>query len=229
MKRSFHFILLIILSSYLACKQEPSAKATNAIPSEAVNIAKAHGIEQWDAVQEISFRFNISRDSMTFGRSWRWNPKSGDVTRYTDMDTVSYNRAAMDSAQMAVDRQFINDKFWLLIPFQLVWDNGVTYSDSKAAVAPISGEPMQVLTIQYADSVGYTPGDAYDIFYDNQSIIREWQYRREGNPTPNLVNTFTSYQTFNGLVLATEHRRAEGDWNLFFTDITVLKESENEL
>ena len=73
----------------------------------------------------------------------------------------------------------------------------------------------------YSNEGGYTPGDAYDIYFDDNYIIKEWSYR-EGNITePSLSNTFENYQEFNGIKIALEHKKAEGDWNLLLRNIKV--------
>jgi hypothetical protein len=75
----------------------------------------------------------------------------------------------MDSLAIKIDRAFINDKFRALIPFQLVWDD-VEYTTETLVAAPISQKLMNKLTITYPDKGGYTPGDAYDIFFDEDYI-----------------------------------------------------------
>ena len=35
------------------------------------------------------------------------------------------------------------------------------------------------------------------------------------------VNSFENYQNFNGLLIAQEHKKSEGDWNLLLRNIKV--------
>lgn len=130
----------------------------------------------------------------------------------------------MDSIALKADRGFINDKFWALIPFQLIWDEGTTISEVEKSQSPIKKEKLNKITILYSNEGGYTPGDAYDIYFDDNYIIKEWSYR-EGNTTePSLSNTFENYQEFNGIKIALEHKKAEGDWNLLLRNIKVVLE-----
>jgi len=212
-------ILLIIslVSVCFACKQKAEAVLPKKDISVAEKIANAHGFENWKNVSEIQFTF--------FGkRNWIWKPKTDDVTLITETDTINYNRNSIDSISKRADRGFINDKFWLLIPFQLVWDAGTTISEPVVVNAPISNIKMNKITILYSDEGGYTPGDAYDIYYDDAYIIKEWGFRKGNKPEAGLVNTFENYQDFNGIKIALDHKKGTGDWNLNFSNVKVSLE-----
>lgn len=216
MKKTIIIILISIL--YISCKQNTETKTVVPKLSIAEKIANAHGYENWANVSEIAFTFNERR-------SWKWQPKTNDVTLIQDTIEVSYNRAKIDSTLTKIDRGFINDKFWLLIPFQLVWDEGITISEPIKTEAPISKTEINKITLLYASDGGYTPGDAYDIYFGDDYIIKEWAYRKGNSPESGLINTFENYQDFNGLKLALDHKKGEGDWNLKFSDVeVVLKE-----
>ena len=140
MKSLFTGLICLLLVS--ACKSDKSETTVSEVPQEltiAEKIANAHGFENWKEVSEVQFTFQVDRDTIKGkGRSWIWNPKNNNVKMTAGETTVSYNRKEMDSAQIGADRGFINDKFWLLVPFQLVWDSSATINESKTAEAPIS-------------------------------------------------------------------------------------------
>tara|TARA_R110002096_G_scaffold68478_3_gene165208 strand:- start:3646 stop:4254 length:609 start_codon:yes stop_codon:yes gene_type:complete len=199
----------------MGCKQKTETKPVETEPLVAEKIAKAHGFEKWENVSEIEFTFNGKR-------SWKWQPKTNDVTFIQDTVEVRYNRSKIDSTVTNIDRVFINDKFWLLIPFQLVWDDGVTISEPIKTEAPISKTEMHKITLLYTSDGGYTPGDAYDIYFGDDYIIKEWAFRKGNKPEAGLINTFENYQDFNGIKLALDHKKAEGDWNLKLSNIEVV-------
>ncbi|KAB1067808.1 hypothetical protein F6U93_09405 [Tamlana haliotis] len=215
--KNFYLIFCLTLL-FIACKNDQTPEAI------AEKIAQAHGFENWKKVSEIQFTFNVDKDSMHFDRKWAWKPKTDQVTHYKGRDTIKYFRSQKDSTLAQTDRGFINDKFWLLIPFQLVWEPNLTFSEITKVEAPVSKTQLNKLTITYPDQGGYTPGDAYDIFYNDDYIIQEWVYRKGNQENPTMVNTFESYQNFNGLHLALEHKKETGNWNLNFTDIKVITE-----
>lgn len=220
------FIFLAFL--FVSCKESKSNTISEPIKelSIAEKIANAHGYENWENVKKIEFTFNVDRGDNHSERSWTWEPKKDIVTFLTQEDsTVVYNRKSMDSTVIKTDRSFINDKFWLFIPFQLVWDKGVTISDPVMAEAPISKAQMHKITLTYSNEGGYTPGDAYDLFYGDDFLIKEWVYRRGNSETPSLTTTLQDYQNFNGIKLATMRKMANNeDWSLFFTDVKATME-----
>lgn len=221
--------LLCVFAILISCKTETNERKPISVTSVettqkltvAEKIANAHGFENWKEINQIKFRFNVNRNGNISGRYWTWHPKTDDVTLISNDKTTSYNRKSMDSISLKADRGFINDKFWLLIPFQLVWDEGTTISKPSSAEAPISKDKLNKITLTYGNEGGYTPGDAYDIYYNETYIIKEWVFRQGNADEPSMTTTFENYEDFNGIKIAKDHKMAEGDFNLFFSDISV--------
>lgn len=216
-------ILLVIVSS---CKSEK--KPEQSIPAKpltlAEKIANAHGFENWKNVSEIQFTFNVDSGEKHYQRSWTWQPKTNAVTMLTQKDTISYYTNKVDSTTIKADQGFINDKYWALFPFQLVWDTTASLSEPTKVEAPISKAQLNKTTLTYTKEGGYTPGDAYDIFYDDNYNIKEWVFRAGNAAEASITNTFESYQDFNGIKIALEHKKAGENWNLYFSDVVVKME-----
>ncbi|MBD0779847.1 hypothetical protein HPE56_18775 [Maribacter sp. ANRC-HE7] len=217
---------LILLSLlFIGCKTEkkevkPAAEKTYTLVEK---IANAHGFKSWENVGELRFTFNVDRDSSHFERSWIWNIDNNQVTSITQKDTVTYQRSQRDSITHTINGGFINDKFWLLAPFNLVWDKGnYTYEHHENEMAPLSKKPMHKLTMVYGSEGGYTPGDAYDFFFGDDYLIKEWVYRKENQPEASLVTTWEDYIEKGGLQIAQTHTNEEG-FTLFFTNLEVKK------
>ena len=126
--------LMFVMSS---CQETKKEKATPTEPEKelttAEKIAMAHGFDQWDTVESIEFTFNVDRGEYHSERSWAWKPKTAEVTLMSAEDTITYNHKAVDSTSMKADMGFINDKYWLLTPFQLVWDtNSADFTEKSA-------------------------------------------------------------------------------------------------
>lgn len=220
---------LIILTS---CKKDQKEidvsrdpvleQEVNPALAEAETIALKNGIKNWDSVSQIAFTFNVDRGGKTVAkRSWLWKPKTDDVTMVLKGDSLHYNRSRIDSTVIAQDRGFINDKFWLLAPFQLVWDQDASLSMQDSAIAPISQRTSKKLTILYGDKGGYTPGDAYDFYYGDDYIIDEWVFRKSNSNSASMTTSFEDYATYEGLHLAATHKDLDSDLNIYFTDISV--------
>lgn len=216
-------ILSILLFS---CKNE--TKQVQKEESKPITTAEKiannyYGFKQFKNIKEIAFTFNVDRDSSHYQRSWIWKPKSNDVTLITAKDTITYNRKSIDSTSIKADQGFINDKFWLLTPFQLMWDKNASISKVVKAKAPISKLETNKITITYPNNGGYTPGDAYDFYFDDNYQITEWVFRQGNSKEPSMINTWEDYQNFNGLNLSLTHKNKEGNFKLYFTNIKVVK------
>lgn len=215
------FLLLTFL--ILSCQDKSTEKATEPVElSEAEKIAEAYGINNWDKVEEINFTFNVaSGENDPFRRHWKWNPNTNDVTMMTLTDTVSFNRASIDSTNIRADQSFINDKYWLLTPFQLKWDEGVTMSETKNVLSPIDSMPMNKLTLVYDSEGGYTPGDAYDLYYDNNYKIKEWVFRKSNDSSPSLISSWENEETLNGITIVKDYNIPSTQRKIYFTDVSI--------
>jgi hypothetical protein len=216
-------ICLLLVSTCKSDKSEtPAIKEIKEL-TIAEKIANAHGFENWKKVSEVKFTFKVDRDTIKGkGRSWTWNPKEDKVILIAGETTVDYVRTKMDSTHVGADRGFINDKYWFFIPFQLVWDTSATISEPNKAESPIGKKQLDMITILYGNEGGYTPGDAYDIFYDENYLISEWVFRKANSSEPTLTNTFENYKDFNGIKIALDHKKDDGNWNLNFTDVSII-------
>ena len=223
MKKYICFTILITLFN-IGCKTDKKVEVTE--PEEQLSvlekIAKANGYDNWNNIEEIKFTFNVDRDTVHFERSWVWNTRTNDVSGTALEQTSTYNRAAVDSASANVDKAFINDKYWMLAPINIRWDKeNLTEKHIAKAVAPISRDTLQQLTVVYNTIGGYTPGDAYDFYFGNDYIVKEWAFRRGNQEVPNTVTTWEDYVDMGGLKIAQTHKNEDGSFKLSFTNLSV--------
>ncbi|MEM1026598.1 MAG: hypothetical protein AAGJ38_00780 [Planctomycetota bacterium] len=150
--------------------------------SSAVELAERYGLEAWDAVERIDFTFKVELpDGRVIERPWSWSPPEGLVTAGFGTDNErTFSLNAIDETNRGDHAKFINDSYWLLFPFQLVWST-CEVSDDSDAVMPISGATGRKLTVTYPAEGGYTPGDVYELFLDPETgLIAEWNFRKGG-------------------------------------------------
>ena len=217
-------LFFIAIAVFSSCKEKSNSEKSEDTVALSVpeKIAMAHGFENWPDVKEIQFTFNVDRDTVHFERSWIWQTGTNKVSMILKSDTTTYHRAELDSTLLKVDAGFINDKYWLLAPFNLIWDkDSFEYEHSENVSAPISKKPMQKLTIVYGNEGGYTPGDAYDFFFEDDYIIKEWVFRKSNQPEPSTITTWEDYVTIGGLRISRMHKKSDASWNLSFTKLTV--------
>lgn len=233
-----YFSTICLCLSLFACKSENNSEGTavndndlaqqeetlSKAKEEARAIADASGETSWEEVEEVHFTFNVDRDTSHMARSWIWKPKTEEITMILDQDTTQYNRKNIDSTVTNADKGFINDSYWLLPQMHLVWDKTADLKVQDTATAPISGELMKKITITYPQEGGYTPGDAYDFFYDEDYKIQEWIFRRGNATEPSMLTIWEDYETFNGIDIATTHESKDRTTKLYFTDVEVITE-----
>lgn len=216
--------LFFILAILLSCKSdEKETKKEVKILSTAELVANANGYEHWKDVEEIQFTFNVDRTDSHFERSWIWKPKTHDITMISAGDTINFNHKKVDSTSIKADSGFINDRYWLLAPFNLVWDEGTTVTTEDSVSAPLSEDILNKLTITYGSEGGYTPGDAYDFYYDSNFLIKEWVFRKANQPEPSMMTTWEDYEDFNGITISKTRHGKDNNVKLYFTNIKVVK------
>lgn len=220
-------IFLILLSaSLVGCKNEqpeinPSPELSADKDPVAKEIAMANGFGNFSNVNQLNYTFNVKvNDSLVSQRQWKWFPKENKVELTEKGKTFSYvSNGNLDDEEKEVDQKFINDKYWLLFPYELMWSDFKGEKEPQAT-APISKTQMQMLTVKYPDSGGYTPGDTYLVYFDkDDKIIKEWTYQSANGRS--LSTTWEDYENFNGLNIAKMHSSEDGSFQLFFTDIEV--------
>lgn len=219
-----YIIPSVLIIGLFGCRTEK--KSEEVAPAKELSIlekvAHAHGYENWKNVTKIRFTFNVERDTTHFERTWIWDTKTQDIVAISATDTVTYNRNNMDSLAHKTNGGFINDKYWLMAPYNLIWDqDSFNFQHLSSTEAPISKKSMQRLTVVYGNEGGYTPGDAYDFFLDEGFMVREWIFRRGNDSIPTMTTSWENYVDVSGLQLGTAHNTAEGNFKLHFTNIVV--------
>ena len=214
---------ILSIAVLLSCQQEPK-NPVEPQPQLTLldSIALVYGYENWSKVNTIRYTFNVKRPDRAYFRSWSWDVRNQEVTSVNEGDTITYRRADVDSTLAVVDARFINDKYWLLVPFNLIWDqDNFTYEVEEDVTAPLSQSPYKKLSIVYGDTGGYTPGDAYDFYLNDSLIIKEWAWRPGNADEARLINRWGSPEAVGDLKLTLEHEGPDGSFQLFFTDVSV--------
>ncbi len=213
------YILLFILVSLFAYSGFSQTDG-NAL---AQKVANAYGIKDFKKAKSMSFTFNVKRDTFPITyRSWEWNMEQNIVTMTAPKQTVTYRRDTIQSAAMKnIDGKFINDQYWLLFPFHTVMDKGCTLTQKDNVKAPIGKANSTMLTVQYNNVDGYTPGDAYDLYIDKNYMVTEWVYRSKGVAKPSLNTRWENTLKNKGVKTATNFPSEDGKFKIYFTGVSV--------
>jgi lipopolysaccharide export LptBFGC system permease protein LptF len=228
MKKSILISLLVTTTFFIVGCQESTKKKTESSPNKETKelsilekIANANGYENWKDVNKITYTFNVDRDSSHFQRTWHWSPKEEKVTLISSKDTINYHTSQKDSTLTKTDQAFINDKYWLLFPFQLVWDKGFDYTVKEEINSPLHKEILTEISISYNNEDGYTPGDMYKIYINKDYMIKEWSFHPQGAEKAALVNTWEDYESQKGIKFAKMHQDSTGSFKLYFTNVSI--------
>ncbi len=195
-----------------------------------LQIAKAHGLQSWDQVEQLRYTFHVQRGKDQREHSWVWEVKEDRVSfAGTDKEgkpvKLTYLRSELNSRPTQqikeIDASFINDQYWLLFPFHLVWDQGAKVEDTGRHKLPIGPGSARRIVVTYPPNGGYTPGDVWELFTGRDDRIIQWIYRRGGAAKPTVTATFDEYRQLGPLVVSLSHRGAEKGFRVWFTDVAV--------
>jgi hypothetical protein len=223
---------LTVISSLFVGSFLPLASLAQEKPDIRHQIADAYGLSSWSQVEQIRYTFNVDAGVRKVARTWTWDTKNDKVT-YEGPDSagkptkVTYSRASMPpDAVKDVDPNFINDQYWLLFPFHLVWDKDVTVEDKGMTADPTGKTKGKVrkVTVTYPKTGGgYTPGDMYDLFIGADNRLVAWNFHRGGVEKPTLTVTWADYKMAGPIPISEDHRGTlnEKPFHLFFTDVAV--------
>ncbi|MGY6560228.1 MAG: hypothetical protein ACXIT9_13195 [Nitritalea sp.] len=212
MKKYSYYLIVLMVLALGACQ---TAAKEQSLPEK---VAEAYGFSALEGLKQVQYTWNVQAGERRISRTWTWNMAEQRVT-YADADTT-FQYALTETPLPEIDAAFVNDKYWALFPFQLMWDSGYTYEVEENAESPISGAVATKLIIRYNDSDGYTPGDAYDLYLDERFMIREWVFRK-GNGAEGRAFTWEQEEQHAGITLSTMHRNAAGERFIWLTDIEV--------
>ena len=210
----------------------PARLSAQQRPAIADQIAKTYGLDSFGQVDAIRYTFNVDAGPRKLSRSWVWEPKTGQVS-YDGKDKagnpvkVTYSRSQVASQSAVVKEQvdpgFVNDQYWLLFPFHLVWDTGATVEDAGKQKLPLGKGTAEKVSVKYP-SGGYTPGDTWNLFVGKDGRIQVLDFHHGGSAKPSVVlATWAGYKKAGPLLFSLDHRgTADGKpVHIFFSNVAV--------
>lgn len=203
-------------------------------PPLAEQTAKEFGLDSFGQIEAVRYTFNLELGTLKLSRTWTWEPKTGRVTfEGKDKDgkpvkvTYSHSDASSQTADVKdnIDPNFVNDQYWLVFPFHVIWDSSPEVTDKGKEKLPIGKGTAEHLVVKYpAEAGGYTPGDTWELFIGPDHRVEAFIYRRGGTKKPSLVIAkWTDYKKAGPLLVATDHLgTADGKpFRLTFTNVAV--------
>jgi len=219
-----YFLWLLLMTGIVACAGHDIETRQMTLRQ---SIGNACGIDYFPQVEQIQYMYNVKVGDNQTSRFWIWQPKLDRVTfKGTNyQEAVSYYRHEIDktasSALKKVDAWFVNDNYWLLFPFHIVWDTDAKLEDIGRRKLPLGGGNARCVVTTFPASGGPTPGDVYEIYLDENYRLMQWVYRRGGSEETTRVTTWENYRQAGPLVLSLNHRAGDDNFRVWFTGVGV--------
>ena len=216
--------LLLLLPAGAGAQQRPPA---------AENLAKTYGLAGWGQIEAIRYTFNAELPGINLARTWIWEPKTGQVTyEATDKEgkpvKVTYLRSQLGGqpaeVREKIEPAFVNDEYWLVLPFHAVWDKSAAVEDAGQQKLPQGQGSADKIVIKYPSEGGYSAGDTWDLYVGGDGRVEQMVFHRGGAAKPSLViAAWTEYRKAGPLLVAHDHRgTADGQpVRVFFSNVAV--------
>ncbi len=191
-------------------------------------IAESYGLQHFSEVEKIQYTFNVKLGEKLISRFWIWEPRLDRVT-FKGMDyqkAITYNRDEIEGTESnklkKIDAWFINDNYWLLFPYHVAWDTNAKVEDIGWKPLPMGAGKARCVVVTYPATGGYTPGDVYDLFLDDQYRLMQWVYRRGGSEKPTRISTWEDHRKVGPLAVSLNHQGEDQYFQVWFTTVGVM-------
>ena len=188
-------------------------------------LAESYGLQYFDGVEKIQYTFNVQIGQKHVSRFWIWEPQLNKVT-FKGMDyqeAITYNRSDIANTESnklkKIDAWFINDNYWLLFPYHVAWDSSAKVADIGRQPLPMGDGNARCLVVTYPASGGYTPGDVYEIYLDDDNRLTQWVYRRGGSEKPTQISTWEDHRKVGPITLSLNHQGEDRNFRVWFTNV----------
>ena len=224
-----HVVRLLALAMLLIL---PATSGAQQRPPILEKLAKTYGLESFGQIKAIRYTFNIEVPGLNVSRSWTWEPKTDQVT-YEGKDKsgnpvkATYLRSQLGSQPANVrddiDPGFLNDNYWLLLPFHFSWDTDAAVEDAGVQKLPLGNGSAEKVVVKYPSDGGYSPGDTWDVYLGSDGRIEEMGYHRGGLPKNEVFVTWTDNKKAGPLLFSLDHRgtRNGNPAHVFFSNVAV--------
>jgi len=224
-----HVIRLLALGMLLIL---PAASGAQQRPPILEKLTKTYGLESFGQIEAIRYTFNAEAPGLIVSRSWTWEPKTDQVT-YEGKDKsgnpvkATYLRSQLGSQPANVrddiDPGFLNDNYWLILPFHIVWDTDATVEDAGMQQLPLGQGSAEKVAVKYPSDGGYSLGDTWELYVGPDGRIEEMAYRAGGPAKHVVIATWADYKKAGPLLVSLEHRGTNNGQpaHVFFSNVAV--------
>ena len=204
-------------------------------PPIAEQMAKTYGLDAFGQIEAIRYTFNLDLGARKLSRAWVWEPQADRIS-YEGKDKAgkpvqaTYMRSQLSSQPAVVkddiDPAFVNDQYWLVFPFHVVWD-GANVEDTGLHKLPLGKGSARRVVVKYPSGGGYAPGDTWELYVGSDNRVKALVYHGGGpgiQKRPRvLIATWAGYKQAGPLLISSDHRgTADGKpVRVFFSNVSV--------
>ena len=225
--------LIRLFAASLVLLIVPAASWAQQRPPIAEQVAKTYGLDAFGQIEGIRYGFNAELGDLKLSRKWEWNPKT-DTVSFDGKDKegkplkVTYQRSQLGgqsgTVQNEIEPAFVNDQYWLVFPFHVIWDSSATVTDDGMQKLPLGNGSAERIAVKYPSEGGYSQGDTWELYVGTDKRIAEFVFRRGGATKPSVVTTtWADYKKAGPLLISMDHRGTADDKpvHIFFSDVSV--------
>lgn len=197
----------------------------------------------WERTRYLQFDWLVGREDGWLRRSHRWDRMTGeyrltapvgeegdtmlalfDVDAPTEGERIWVNgdpvteASRADSLARRAHAIFINDSYWLVMPYKWT-DPGVV--TSYAGTAELWGKTYEVVELTFEGAVGLTPQNRYRAYLDPASGVMEiWQYFSEASDAePGFTLAWTDWEEYGPILLSSRRENRDGEARIWFENL----------
>ena len=219
---SFLTVILIVGLAACAGTSKESGDMTTRM-----RIAEAYGFQYFGQIEKIQYTFNVKKGDKQTSRFWIWEPKLDRVTfdGMNYQETITYLRQDPEVGQTnklkKIDAWFINDNYWLLFPYHIARETKLKVKDIGRQKLPLGDDKAGCVVVTFSADGGYSPGDIYELFLDENYRLKQWVYRRGGSEKPTRITTWETHRQVGPLTVSLNHRGEDDKFQVWFTNVGV--------
>jgi len=198
------------------------------------------GAKAWEKARYFEFDFVPVRQGKEASRwSHHWDRWKGDYrlrgVRGQDTIVALFNvndpkagRVQVNGAEVSPARRdslltygyarFINDSYWLLMPYK--WTDAGVHLAYQGKQTDDKGREWEVVKLSF-DDVGLTPQNQYLAFINPQTWLMERWYHFPKEGAEPLKFDWNNWQKFGPIMLATEKPALDGSLTIRFDNVRV--------
>ena len=223
--KGLHVVVpLALLAAAVVVASEPAPGSDpRAVALAQATLEKMGGREAWEGTRYLQWNF--------FGRRLhRWDKFTGDVRIEAGPRIVLMNLLTKEGRVFEEGREiveplarrealdegyawWVNDSYWLLMPYKLLDEGARLGFGGESALA--DGRPADRLELTFAPGTGLTPENRYDVWIARDTgLVEQWAYyARAADSAPKFTLPWGGWKRFGRILLATEHGR-ESPWDV---------------